>query len=920
MLTVAQSPNSTILEKEQNLNYEIYLNELGLQTMLRGPWVVVGQSAHTQGWKLHISTIPRDAIALLDRIIPCLLEHNVPCFKIAKDTMTLRYLNEGELGVTHMGKFMTIYPDNDEAALLLAHELVKLTQGMHGPRIVSDLPLGDVVSTRYGCFNPIIQHDRLGAIRLMIYAPDGSLIDENYNAPYKPPEGFANPFHNWSLQKSYDKNAEPKHILMGKKTKLFGPGYLILDVLKTQPKGSVFQAIDLRTQASVAMKIIKQGKRFFMTDFYNRDMRDRLQYQANLHQKLANLLPIPFADPYFEIDGDGYLPLEWIDGERIDAFIIKMLDDCNFGMVSLNHQKLLWDWCQKLIQVVVRLHNLGYVHRDLTPSTIWLGANEKLYLLNLEFCHALSDATPAYGLGTPGFMSPQQARGENPAIEDDIYTIGCLFIFLLTGMDPRRLIHQDDQELMQRLIGITQGAPIAILEMSIACVNADASLRPSLVTVSSVLSKEIEKLKLQKNILEKKHIPAPKISSIELQSVLTRGIVGLLQHNGALQTDDGLWLSASHIAPHQGTHNDATRYELKRGAHHGVAGVVYALSRFARFGLLPAEGIARVRHAVNWLQHTHGTLEDEQPGLHFGTSGVAMALTETIAAGIEKPTEALCSIIRTNLTGNIDWPDITHGAAGQGIANMYCSDRLKWSLLQTNIQHCVDYLIETQRPDGAWMIPKGSFNHTPGEIMTGFASGTAGIAYFLAEFAFREKDDAVWMSAIRAMRWLQKHAVLQKSRGNTIMSWRHSNINSSMSQWWSHGGPGIALTFLRVFELTGESTYASEARKALRVHPINICNANLSQCNGLSGLGDIYVEALRIFGEEEWQHRAHNVARILCSMAHVTETGELYWLTENAHVATAGLMVGSAGILHFLMRLYQGGKLAGPALLLDEAL
>ena len=784
---------------------------------------------------------------------------------------------------------------------------------MQGPIIAYDLPLGDIVYTRYGSFNPIIQRDRFGSTQRMIYAPDGKLIQDEYHLPFKDQDDIKNPFDKWSVELNQDDIAPPPvHVINGKKTKLFGPGYLILNALSEQPAGTVFQAVDLRTQALAGLKILKQGRRFCKTDCYNRDMRNRLQYQAILHQSLMDQIPIPQADPYFEVKGDGYLPLEWLEGNSIKTLVVQTLDCESFGVLATTQKKMLLDWCQKLIQIIVRLHNLGYVHRDLTASNIWLGENDKLYLLNLELCHALNDTSPAYELDATSFMSPQQVSQERPAIEDDLYSIGCFILFVLTGIDPSYLLEQDNSNLLNRLMEITQGAPRSLLDIIVQCVNSDPSLRPSLVTISSVLSKAIAALKNKINIPANEQFAPNKISNATLDSVLTRGIVGLLQQDGAIQTEEGLWLSTS-------IHKQGLRphYELRQSAGRGVAGVVYALSRFARFNLLPPEGIVRVKQAANWLQHVHRTLDTEMPGLYVGSAGVAVALAETIAANIEKPTDSLSKFIQKNLAGTIDWPDITYGAAGQGVANMYCLDRLGWPCLQNNIQRCIDYLIETQQQDGSWITPRGA-DEKSGEVLPGFAHGVAGIAYFLAEFAFREKEDSVWASAVRALRWLQKQAVLHQSRGNAVLSWRNSKSNPSMERWWCHGGPGVALAFLRAYELSGDSSYASTARKALMVHPINLRHPNLGQCHGLSGLGDIYVEAFRVLGEAQWLERATSLAQLLCEMGRSTATGELYWLTQNPQVSTADLMVGNAGILHFLMRIRQEGQLAGPALLLDK--
>lgn len=69
------------------------------------------------------------------------------------------------------------------------------------------------------------------------------------------------------------------------------PGYLLLDILKAHPKGSVFLALDLRAQSEVGLCVLKQGRQFYLFDSFGRDMRTRLRHQAALSSALSLVLP-----------------------------------------------------------------------------------------------------------------------------------------------------------------------------------------------------------------------------------------------------------------------------------------------------------------------------------------------------------------------------------------------------------------------------------------------------------------------------------------------------------------------------------------------------------------------------------------------------------------------------------------------------
>ena len=175
-------------------SYSDILAAFGLTTEAQGPWAIVGQTTRVQGWKIHLSSVPLEAAQLLSAVVPLLRDRGIS-FKIAKSEADLFKLNEGTLGSTQIGKFATIYPGDDEEARCLVEKLIPLTRGYHGPFIVTDLKLADVVYTRYGSFAPVITRDRLGQSRPSIYGTDGLLRPDAYEVPFIPPADVPNPFH-----------------------------------------------------------------------------------------------------------------------------------------------------------------------------------------------------------------------------------------------------------------------------------------------------------------------------------------------------------------------------------------------------------------------------------------------------------------------------------------------------------------------------------------------------------------------------------------------------------------------------------------------------------------------------------------------------------------------------------------------------
>src|SRR5262245_22235037 len=120
------------------------------------PWIWVTPDpaeVPQQGWKLHLSATVASAITVLDRVLPVLLA-NGASFKVARSLAELQSLNEGRLGFSQVGKFITVYPNSDTHAVQLATALDERLQEVPHPDIPSDRPLKprSVVYYRYGSF------------------------------------------------------------------------------------------------------------------------------------------------------------------------------------------------------------------------------------------------------------------------------------------------------------------------------------------------------------------------------------------------------------------------------------------------------------------------------------------------------------------------------------------------------------------------------------------------------------------------------------------------------------------------------------------------------------------------------------------------------------------------------------------------
>jgi serine/threonine protein kinase len=882
------------------------LERRGLAFEKRGVWVSVGETQRVQGWKLHISSIPGESISLLECVIPLLTAEGVS-FKLIANPSLLGVLNEGGFGDFQVGKFITIYPTCDAQARRLADLLVNETSHFHGPIVATDLRIGEVVYARYGGFQPVIQRDRLGQQVRWIYDTDGILRRDHYSVPFEMPNSVANPFKH--LERNVDRTSEVR------RSKLFGPGYLILEVVKVHPKGAVFLAVNLLDQSQVGLRAIKQGRQFCLSDDLGRDMRERLRHQARLAHLLAPKVRTPPADEYFEIGGHGYLPLEWVEGVPLLEAARTVTGNRPWANLADSEVSSLLCSLRSLAETLESMHMEGFVHRDLSPTNVLVRPDGTVYLIDLELTHILGDSVTPYGKGTPGYISPEQEMGKEPTTAQDVFSFGCLLVLLLTGCDPQRVLWPGVRNLEQRLRDLSRGANPALITLAMRCVAITAAARPTMAEVRAVLqeknltSRKGGQAQFQVNPLRR----AVPYGLTTLQRVISRGAQALLK-DSLSDKKTGLWLSAADdIDPASGAHRS---FEVRRDAHHGVAGVLYALARLVGLNYIdPNVARSRVDAAITWLSRDYAPQGYQRlPGLYFGDAGVAVALLETKRCGFDVDESLIQSILRQSMRAPLDWHDVTHGAAGQGIAALLC-ERLVENP-EAVAHRFVDYLTETQLVDGSWRVPPG-VDGLSGQVLSGFAHGCAGVVCYLSACQTRFGFTAAEEACKRGTAWLIESAK-EVDKGRAL-EWDYSNDRQERWKWWCHGSPGIALAFLQLYRQTENGSFAEIAEKALNIHVATARTSNLSTCHGLVGLGEIYLEAASVLGERKWLKRAEAVASTALMLARSGPGGRINWLVEDPYQMTADLMVGSAGVLHFLARLDVGDSRLGFPMLLPSS-
>jgi streptogramin lyase/predicted Ser/Thr protein kinase len=208
-------------------------------------------------------------------------------------------------------------------------------------------------------------------------------------------------------------------------------GHRIEEVAGRGGMGVVYRATQLALERTVALKVIAPGL------IEDDSMRKRFVRESKVAASIdhPNVIPIYYAG---EEDGVAYIAMRYVAGDDLRSLVRR-------------ERKLEPRRAARLVaQVGAALdaaHAAGLVHRDVKPANVLLGPDEHVYLTDFGLTkHALSigGATkPGHWVGTLDYVAPEQIRGERVDARADIYALGCVLYYALTGHVPFE--HEGDE-------------------------------------------------------------------------------------------------------------------------------------------------------------------------------------------------------------------------------------------------------------------------------------------------------------------------------------------------------------------------------------------------------------------------------------------------------------------------------------------
>jgi serine/threonine-protein kinase len=321
----------------------------------------------------------------------------------------------------------------------------------------------------------------------------------------------------------------------------------ILGALGEGGMGQVWRARDTRLHRDVAIKTLPPG---FALDA---DRLARIKREAQLLAAL-NHPNIGAIYGLEEARGTSLLVLELIEGPTLAGRLAR-------GRVPVREALGL---ALQLAQALEAAHDKGILHRDLKPSNISLTADGRLKVLDFGLAKALELSPATAGastvgatatgviVGTPAYMSPEQARGDVVARQSDIWSFGVVLYEMLTGTSPFRRGRVADTvaqvlEAAPDLARLPRETPESIRRLVRRCLEKDPQRRLQHIGDARVeIDEALTSSQQASDVRDAPPRPDAWRPAIVAAAVLAAGLVGWLANASRMTT--GTALAPSHLS------------------------------------------------------------------------------------------------------------------------------------------------------------------------------------------------------------------------------------------------------------------------------------------------------------------------------------------------------------------------------------
>ena len=820
-----------------------------------------------QGWKIHISACVEHALDVLNAVVPYFYERNVS-FKFALDNSILGMMNGKVWGRQGGGKFITIYPKDDQHFIALLKDLHELTKPFVGPYILSDRRYKDskVLFYRYGGIRPVSVADEKGQEVSMLVSPAGERIPDERKPFFHLPEWVRDPFEEDFRDDSIIQDGEGRIALKDGR-------YLVKNVIGFSNSGGVYIADDTETGEEV---IIKEARPFVT---FSEDSVSLLKKEHRLLSLFTEDEICPKPIDLFQDWEHYFLVQELIKGAQLRAFstakniTLKTSPTLADTVAFFADFKEIFTQLTRIIQI---LHKKNVVFTDLSPSNILILTDPiRVRLIDFEAACEVGVDQPAL-LFTLGFAHGDQMYGVASRFESDYFAIGAMMHFFLAPINEIFGISPRSRFTFLKAVIEDIGFPRELHETISALLDNDPRKRPKPDQVIEALARDYEL-----------RAPSFSVDGDPASPVYQQTIDGICEYCLAVAEHD----RKDRLFPAYATVFHTNPLSLAYGAC-GVAHAIHSMGR---------EVPERV---VDWILQPTSDRATYSPGLYSGLAGIAWTVLDL---GRRDTAQRILALSHEHPLAQQSF-DLFHGAAGWGLASLKFFLDLGDELYLAKAIEAGELLIRSAHEE-----EKGLCWKSEGQVPLGLAHGASGISLFLLYLYLVCGREEFLDAGIRALDFDLSRGVETRDGG---LSWRRHDDNATIIYpYWRFGSAGIGMVLARYYSLLGDERHREPIEKIYldlnrkyAVYP--------GLFIGLTGVGEALLDFHRFTGEARFQEAAYRIATGL-SLFRIERDEGIAFPGDGLIRICCDLATGSAGVGRFLHRLIHGGP---TPMALDELL
>jgi eukaryotic-like serine/threonine-protein kinase len=253
--------------------------------------------------------------------------------------------------------------------------------------------------------------------------------------------------------------------------------YVLLEKIGEGGMGAVYHAIDTRLDRPVALKVVSGASGDWAQE--RRFAREAKAASALNHPNIVTIYEFDSQD------GVAFIAMEYVQGTTL----AKLLEERAVPLATL------LDYARQAAGAIAKAHAAGIVHRDLKPSNIMVTPEGVVKVLDFGLAKlhkpaSNTDVTETQvtmvgmSVGTPAYMSPEQAKGEPEDARSDIFTFGVILYEIVCGRRPFQ--GRSAQAIMYQVVHEEPPPPVTlnpavtpqVSALILQCLRKDRAARP----------------------------------------------------------------------------------------------------------------------------------------------------------------------------------------------------------------------------------------------------------------------------------------------------------------------------------------------------------------------------------------------------------------------------------------------------------